>query len=598
MKIKSRRIPGIEFFSIIFLVILLIFGVSGIISYQNASKVLKNSIINSAVSRTEDNANLLNQHLNEFKTIIEGISFREDIQSMIWQIQKPVLIEEAKRLGVLRFQVTDIYGNGNCTTGVVLDLSQKEWIRRALKGETFISEPFDGVIENKNILVCTAPIKNGKGVIVGTLSASIDPLYINNMISKLTMGDTGFSFIVSKRGRLIAHPDIELIQSDKSITAMNPAFIHLYRDIKINNIGYTFYNNSDVSYFASFSKITPSGWFLVLTAPEKEVFKDLETLKKNFLILTFITVAAGILCCVLLVSYVLKTKIIERLKMLVEEDKRLLKESAELESLRTQFFANITHDFRTPLNVILASIQLCKFYFDRETHPGAINLSKHLKTMRQNCYRLMRLVNNLIDTTKIDVGFLKKYSCNHNIVKIVEDITLSIKEFTENKGINLYFEKNAQEIILACDVDKIERIMLNLISNAIKFTEKGGSIFIMIQDRGESVLISVKDTGIGIPKEKQQSIFERFVQVEQTLVKNTDGSGIGLSMVKSFVEMHGGSIRIVSEFGKGSEFLVELPIITVDNTDDKRGEEFLTEEVECQRRIERINIEFSDIYYS
>jgi len=594
MKIKSRHIPGIEFFSIIFLLILLIFGVLGIISYQNASKVLKKSIIDSAVSRTEDNANLLNQHLNEFKTIIEGISFRGDIQSMEWQVQRPVLIEEAERLGVLRFQVTDLSANGHCTTGVTLDLSDRDWIQRALKGETVISEPFDGVIENKKILVCTAPIKNHSGEIVGTLSASIDPLYIHNMISKLTMGETGFSFIVSRKGRIIAHPDILLMQSDKSNEGKYPEFKDLYSDINIKNIGYTFYKNSGVSYFVSFSKITPSGWFLALTAPEKEVFKDLETLKKNFFILTAITIAFGILCCLLLVSYFLKTKIIEKLKMLVEEDERLLKESAELERLRTQFFANITHDFRTPLNVILASIQLCKFYFEREKLPSTINLSKHLKTMKQNCYRLMRLVNNLIDTTKIDVGFLKKNSSNHNIVKIIEDITLSIKEFTENKGINLYFEKSTQEIILACDVDKIERIMLNLISNAIKFTDQGGSIFIMVQDRGERVLISVRDTGIGIPKEKQQSIFERFVQVEQTLVKNTDGSGIGLSMVKSFVEMHGGSIRAVSEFGKGSEFLVELPVTTV----DKREEQFSIEEVESQRRIERINIEFSDIYYS
>ncbi|MDF2986950.1 MAG: pleC [Eubacterium sp.] len=594
MKINGKHISGFEFLPIIFVIILIIFGVLEIISYQNTSEVLKKSIIESAISRTKDNSNLLSQHLREFKTVIEGVSFRSSVRSMDWSKQKPVLIEEAERLNFMRFQVTDMKGFAHSTSGDSLDLSDREWIQRALEGETYLSDPFPGRIDNKVILACSTPIRNKSGDIVGTLTASIDTDTLYESISGLKAGKTGYAFIVSKEGKIISHPDKAFILKNPEDSFNNRELAQLLNTISDEQMGSCYYELNGVTKFITYTPIPGSDWILALTAPEQEVFHELDILKQKFFLLTFITIAFCILSCLLVIGYILKRKKIENLEILVEEDKRLLQESAELEKIRTQFFANISHEFRTPLNVILSSIQLCKYYFESDKAVQKGNLFKHLKTMKQNCYRLMRLVNNLIDSTKIDVGFLEKHASNNNIVQIVEDITLSIEEFTENKGINLFFEKNVDEKYIACDVDKIERIMLNLISNAIKFTDAGGSIFVKVQDKGDYIIISVKDTGVGIPKEKQKLIFERFVQVEQTLTRNHEGSGIGLAMAKSFVEMHGGSLTAVSEFGKGSEFIIELPVVTVDNPE----EVIRYEEVETQKRIERINIEFSDIYYS
>lgn len=592
MRLKSKHIPGIDFLPMIFILILIIIGTLGIISYQNTSSILRKSIIDSNISRAVDNSNLLKQHLKEMKTIIEGVSFRSEIQSMDWAVQKPVLLEEAQRLNIIGFQITDMSGKAHSTPGDQLDLPEGEWVQNALKGETYMSEPIQQNSDNRLIMVCSTPIKNKKGDICGILTASIDPLFLIDSVSNLQMGETGFGFIIDKEGKIIAYPDKEKIPATD--IKEKSGFNNLFHEINSPEKGYAFYKYAKKDYFTTYAQITDSGWFLALTAPGREIFQKLDTLKTEFFVLTVITLTFCIFCSFLLVRYSFKRKIVENLELLVKEDKRLLKESSELEKLRTQFFANITHELRTPLNVILASIQLCKFYFEKEKGTHNVNLSKHLKTMKQNCYRLMRLVNNLIDTTKIDVGFLEKHAGNHNIVKIVEDITMSIQEFTENKGINLFFEKNSEEKIIACDVDKIERIMLNLISNAIKFTDQGGSIYVKVEDKGENIVISVRDTGIGIPRDKLKAIFERFVQVEQTLTKNKDGSGIGLAMVKSFVEMHGGTITAVSEYGKGSEFIMVLPVTTVEN----KKEEICLEEVESQRRIERINIEFSDIYYS
>jgi len=149
--------------------------------------------------------------------------------------------------------------------------------------------------------------------------------------------------------------------------------------------------------------------------------------------------------------------------------------------------------------------------------------------------------------------------------------------------------------IMAIDVDKFERIMLNLISNAIKFTKPGGKITIKIHDFGDKVDISVKDTGVGIEKNKCSIIFERFRQVNTSLVKDTQGSGIGLSIVKSLVEMHDGHIKVDSEIGKGSEFILTFPVKIL-NDEELEGEYHNCVNNMKNDGVERAIIEFSDIY--
>lgn len=279
----------------------------------------------------------------------------------------------------------------------------------------------------------------------------------------------------------------------------------------------------------------------------------------------------------------------EELEKDMEEKNRLLDQAIKYERIRTDFFANVSHELRTPINVILSALQVVNQFIEYE---NIDKIKKYIGTMTQNCYRLIRLINNLIDTTKIEAGYFEINLHNCNIVSVVEEITQLIVGYVENKGISILFDTDVEERIIACDIEKIERIILNLISNAIKFTEPGGSIFVNMTDKNDKVVISVRDTGIGIPREKQKKIFERFVQVDNYLTRNREGSGIGLSLVKSLVEMHKGKIQVVSECGKGSEFIIELPVTLISSKDEQVDE--------CQYNIqdnmEKINIEFSDIY--
>ena len=279
----------------------------------------------------------------------------------------------------------------------------------------------------------------------------------------------------------------------------------------------------------------------------------------------------------------------EELQKKIKENYRLLSEAKKFDILKTEFFTNISHELRTPLNVILGAIQLLNYY-----HKIGINEEKsdqYLNSIKQNCFRILRLINNLIDITKMDSGYFEITPSNYNIVNIVENITLSVAEYAENKSINLIFDTDVEEKFISCDPDKIERIMLNLISNSIKFTNSNGSIFINIYDKGDHVIISVKDTGIGIPEDNLSIIFERFRQANKSLARNREGSGIGLSLVKSLVEMHGGKISVKSSWGKGSEFIISLPSVTTSESISSFPNNPIMEDY-----AERINIEFSDIY--
>jgi signal transduction histidine kinase len=171
----------------------------------------------------------------------------------------------------------------------------------------------------------------------------------------------------------------------------------------------------------------------------------------------------------------------EELKKINVENIRLLNEKIAYDKLKTEFFTNMSHEFRTPLNVLLGSLQLLESYSSKDGSIQGEKLSKHTDIMKQNCYRLLKLVNNLIDITQIDSGHLKQRLQNSNIVEIVEEVTMSVKEFIEKRSITLTFDTDVEEKIISCDIYMVERIILNLLSNATKFNKPGGSIYVQIR---------------------------------------------------------------------------------------------------------------------
>lgn len=273
-----------------------------------------------------------------------------------------------------------------------------------------------------------------------------------------------------------------------------------------------------------------------------------------------------------------KVRLEEKLKV----DNILLKESLDYNKKISEYFANLSHELRTPLNILINVFPL----IERE-----VKSKKFIKIAKQNSYRLLRLINNIIDISKMEANFFDIDLGNYNIVSIIEDITQSIAEYVKIKDINIVFDTDIEEKVLACDPYMIERVILNLLSNSIKSIKDNGEILVKIHNNEDRVSIKVKDNGCGIPKEKIRTIFDRFSQVDPTSLKNIQSSGIGLSLVKSIVELHGGIITVNSELDVGTEFTIELPVHTVKERDKKNDKLVMEDE-----RIERITVELSDIY--
>lgn len=288
-------------------------------------------------------------------------------------------------------------------------------------------------------------------------------------------------------------------------------------------------------------------------------------------------------------------------KKLEEQNKALeMDVSAEInankimeKTLKSQeeLLVNISHELKTPLNVISATAQLLEMYYkDDSIISKKDTLVKHVKSITLNTYRLSKLINNIVDTSKIEAGFFELNLLNVNIVDVVEEIVMSVTNFIKVKGLSIIFDTDIEEKIIACDPEKVERIMLNLISNATKFSNDNGEIFVNIKDIDEWVEISVKDNGIGIEEKKLDIIFDRFEQADKSLSRNAEGTGIGLSLVKSIVELHGGNIYVESEYGKGSKFTVILPAQAV-------AKENMIYNRNIKNKDERIQLEFSDVYF-
>ena len=253
----------------------------------------------------------------------------------------------------------------------------------------------------------------------------------------------------------------------------------------------------------------------------------------------------------------------KRTKALSEEMKKnefLYNKLIELEKTKNSYFVNLSHELRTPLNVLSSTQQLVVSLNDSENGISNEKLNHYMEVVRRNISRLLKIINDLIDTSKIDSG---KYNIDikeHDIVSIVEDAALTLTDYSKSKGIELIVDPYMEEKNIMCDDVEIERCIVNLVSNAIKHTPEGGNITVTLKDLDDSIEITVEDTGIGIPKECQERIFDRFSQVIDDGTESKGGSGLGLTITKKIVTLHHGKIFVESELGKGSKFIIILPV--------------------------------------
>lgn len=276
---------------------------------------------------------------------------------------------------------------------------------------------------------------------------------------------------------------------------------------------------------------------------------------------------ATIFLFILLLIYMFISNL-KKNKAAVEKDK-LLNESLERDKIRTDFVLTMSHELRTPLNIITNSTSLLKLKVLNDDIDSKFFTSQ-LSMISKNSNRLLRLINNLIDVSKIELGHMDSTFKNENIVEVIEDTTLSVVDLANSHHINIVFDTDEEEIITSIDRVKIERVMLNLLSNSIKFTNSGGEIFVKVEKIEKNIVITVKDNGIGMSETLQQHLFEKFSKEKSynSLERAYEGSGLGLYIVKSLVNLHNGTIDVYSQVNVGTTFIITIPQVIIDDKGD------------------------------
>lgn len=226
----------------------------------------------------------------------------------------------------------------------------------------------------------------------------------------------------------------------------------------------------------------------------------------------------------------------------------------ELDKLKSRFFANISHEFRTPLTLIFGQIE--------SIMTGNIGMKEKgkLRIADRNARRLLALISQLLDLSKLESGKMELKAEQHNIVSFLKSLFYSFESLAVSQKINLKFESDYKNIPVVFDPDKIEKVFYNLIANAFNFIASNGEIEVCLNIIGSIVEIRVKDSGIGIPSDRLPHIFDRFYQVDGSSTRKHEGTGIGLALTKELIELHKGNISVNSKEGEGSEFIIRLPL--------------------------------------
>ena len=250
----------------------------------------------------------------------------------------------------------------------------------------------------------------------------------------------------------------------------------------------------------------------------------------------------------------------ERLEMkhLIEKERHDAEQKMELEKVKIKFLTNLSHELKTPLTLVLNPIENLMFQENSTERLEMLNL------ISRNAKRLLNLVNQLLDFRRIETNELTLHKTDGDLVTFTQEIVDSFKYIAVRKNIALHFVSSYSTYHTTFDKDKLERILINLLSNAIKFTNYGGNVSLQITGDGAmGVRLILRDTGIGLSSDITDKIFERFFQVNNSADILNQGSGIGLSIAQEFVKLHGGTIKVESEEGVGSAFIISLPLFPI-----------------------------------
>jgi signal transduction histidine kinase len=481
------------------------------------------------------------------------------------------------------------------------DFSTSAAFRQSKDGKPYFGAAYFRELEP--YMTIAVPIEYSTGDVIGVLKAELSLRDVWDIISATKVGKAGYAYTVTRSGDLIAHPNIRLVLEQKKVVLdqLKEAFQPSQGGLKARAI--IAYNLQGQKVFSSHALIPILDWAVFVERPVEDAHEPLYASMLRTSSLLLVGLGLALLASLYLARRVvrplqalregverissgdlssrLEIKTGDEIETLAEEFNKMtghLKEAQtglerkvaertqaltvanekleEASQLKSQFLANVNHELRTPVSAIIGYAHLVL----RATEGQISRLQReNLQDLLRNAERLLNQIDSLLEFSKIEAGKIEMHVEPVGVNEVIQGAISTIEPTLNGANVRVIREIGSDLPVLSTDREKLRQIVLNLLDNAVKFTDRGEIKIVASQQNGSLQLV-VSDTGIGIPKEELNKIFEEFQRGDSSGTKNYRGTGLGLAIVKQFVNLLGGEVAVESEVGKGSVFTVTLPL--------------------------------------
>jgi signal transduction histidine kinase len=473
----------------------------------------------------------------------------------------------------------------------------------ALAGKSFFG-PVYFVRESEPYMTVAVPIERATGEAVGALLAEVNLTHVRDVVSGIKVGRAGYAYVVAPGGDLVAHPDLSLVLEKRNLRHLGQVRAALETKSTSSSVMSAQPGLSGVSVLPSFARIADVGWAVLVERPATEAYAPLYASLLRTSALLLVGLVMAVLASVLInrrvvrpvtqlregavrigsgdLAHRLDIRTGDEFQVLAGEFNHMADElaheratlelriadrtheledkSRQLEAAsqhKSEFLANMSHELRTPLNAIIGFSEVLK-----ERMFGDLNdkQAEYVEDVLASGRHLLSLINDILDLSKVEAGRMELDPGRFNLALALDGTLTLVRERASRHGIALTLTVDERLGDVVADERKVRQILLNLLSNAVKFTPDGGRIDVTAELDEGHVRIAVSDTGVGIAADDQERIFEEFRQARTADPARVEGTGLGLTLTRKFVELHGGRIWVTSEVDKGSTFTFTLPV--------------------------------------